>query len=243
MLYDVHDAVGELLALLGTIDDHEVLHVLGEHGLIVCGHRYDVVEREVAQHARLDLQLLGEGLPFHLVAGLELVLLHHTHRLEHLDALRVEVAVEDDRCRLLGVEAALGGFLNPLVAVAVAVEMDWGAGLDVVLHHREDGCELVLALCDECVDALLEACQGLGHGSVEHDLRAGAVGRRAHGAELEAVARECEWRGAVAVGVVAHDVWNFGYVDLHALLALYDQGVLVGVHDVVEHARHRLAKE
>ena len=140
------------------------------------GHRDDVVEREVAQHTCLNLDLLGVGLPFHLVAGLQLVLLHHTGRLKHLDGLGVEITIEDDGGRLLGVETALGSLLNPLVGISVAIEVDGRAGLDVVANHAEDGGKLILALGNELVHTGLEVVECLGHSGIEHDLGAGAVG-------------------------------------------------------------------
>ena len=48
-----------------------------------------------------------------------------------------------------------------------------------------------------------EAAERVGHGGVEHDVRAGDRIARADHAELELVAGEGEGRGAVAVGGVA----------------------------------------
>ncbi len=58
------------------------------------------------------------------------------------------------------------------------------------------------------VDTLLEVLQGFGHRGVEGDHGRGAVGRRARGAELEAVAGEGKGRRAVAVGIVDDEVGN-----------------------------------
>ncbi len=58
------------------------------------------------------------------------------------------------------------------------------------------------------VNFVFEFNELFGHGGVEGNHRGGAVGRRSDGAELEAVAGEGEWRGAVAVGVVKHDFGN-----------------------------------
>ena len=78
-------------------------------------HRNDVVHREVAEHAGLDLNLLGVGLPFYLVAGLQLLLRHDVLALEHLYCLLVEVTLKDLRTRGLAVETAFLGLLNPFV--------------------------------------------------------------------------------------------------------------------------------
>ena len=106
------------------------------------GQVADVLQqREVAQHAGLNLNLLGVGLPFHFVAGLQFFLRHHAETLKHLYAFSVEIAFEDFRARLLYVETSLGGFLHPLIAVAIAVEANRFAGLDVLAQYVDDGVE------------------------------------------------------------------------------------------------------
>ncbi len=161
-----------------------------------------MVHRQVAQHAGLNLNLLGVGLPFHLVAGLELLLGHHTQALEHLDALLVEVALEDLRAGLLDVESALGSLQHPFVAVAVAVEADGLTGLDILAQHVDDGVEggrvlctlqLLLELRNLGIHTLLEADECLGNGAVQGNHGAGTVGLGTNGTELEAVAGEGEW--------------------------------------------------
>ena len=139
LLDDVDVAGGELLALVLAEDVDHVLHILCQLALIVGGDRDDMVHGQVAHHTGLDLYLLGVGLPLHLVASLELVLLHHAHALEHLDGCWVEIALEDLRTALLAVESALGSLFHPLVAVTVAVETDRLAGLDVLANDVDDG--------------------------------------------------------------------------------------------------------
>ena len=56
-----------------------------------------MVHRQVAEHACLYLYLLGVCFPLHLVARLKFLAVHYVETLEHVDALLVEVAVEDYR--------------------------------------------------------------------------------------------------------------------------------------------------
>ena len=64
------------------------------------------------------------------------------------------------------------------------------------------------------VNTHLEVGQGLGHGGVEGNHGAGAVGAGARRTELEAVASEGEGRRAVAVGIVDDEVGNLWNVNL-----------------------------
>ena len=126
------------------------------------------------------------------------------------------------------------GLEHPLVAVAVAVETDGAAGLDVFAQHVDDGmehgavlcaCQLLLKLRNAGVDTLLEVGEGLSHGTVQRYHRTGTVGFRTYGTELEAVAREGEGRGAVTVGIVDEDFWNLRDVHLHALLTCHRKDI------------------
>ena len=212
-----------------------------------------MVHREVAKHTGLNLNLLRIGLPLHLVACLQLLLCHHAETLEHLDALLVKVALEDLRARLLHIESALLGLDDPLVAVAVAVEADGLAGLDVVAQHVDDGVELgavlsagklLLKLGNLGVDTLLEVNESLSHGTVQGNHGTGAVSLRTHGAELEAVACKGEGRRAVAVGIVDEQFGNLRDVHLQSLLASHSEDIVhVGLLDVVEQFAHLLAEE
>ena len=74
-----------------------------------------MVHAQVAHYTSLNLNLLGVGLPFHLVTGFQLVLLHDAHILEHLDSGRVEITLENLRTALLAVQTTLGSFLYPLI--------------------------------------------------------------------------------------------------------------------------------
>ena len=208
------------------------------------GNRDDVVHTQVSEYTSLDLKLLGIGFPLHFVTCFQLVLLHHAHRLKHLDACLVEVAVKDHGAALLGVQTALLSLSNPFVAVAVAVEVDRSAGLDVRTQHVDDGRELVFAFGNDSVYTLLEVSQSLSDSSVQHDHGAGAVSLRAYSTELKAVAGESKWRSTVAVGVVAHDIRNLGDVNRHTFFALdIEQVFLVSFLDMVKNVRNLLAKE
>ena len=131
------------------------------------GNRDDVVHREVAHDAGLNLNLLGIGFPFHLIAGLQFLPGHDAEVFEHLHAALIKITLEDDGTALFYVEAALGGFLNPLVAVAVAVEADGLAGLDILTQDIDDGGSLVFACGNLSVNALLEVGQCFGYSCVQ----------------------------------------------------------------------------
>ncbi len=145
---------------------HALLRSLPELALIVSAYRDDMVHREVAEYACLDLNLLCISLPLHLVASLKLLACHDVLALKHLDVVLVEIALEDLRARSLAVKTATLALLNPLVRVAVALEMDRLAELNVLAYNVEDGAHLVLTLLDESVNTLLEVLQSLSHSGV-----------------------------------------------------------------------------
>ena len=164
-------------------------------------HGYDVVHGEIAQHAGLNLDLLRVGLPFHLVAGLQLLLGHHAQTLEHLNTFFVEITLKDLRARLLHIESSLLCFHHPFVAVAVTVEADGLTGLDIFAQYVDDGVilstvfcasELLLELRNLSIHTFLEVGQSLGHSTVQGDHGAGAVSLGTYGTELKAVTGEGE---------------------------------------------------
>ena len=107
--------------------------------------------------------------------------------------------------------------------------MERGNGANVFAQDVEDGTELAFAFfVDECVHAFLEVGECFGHGRVEGDECAGAVGAGADRAKLKAVAREGKGRGAVAVGVVNHQFGNLGNVQTHAVLAFQREEFVLG---------------
>ena len=115
LLDDIDVAGCQLLAFLVTEDVNHVLHILCQLTLIVSSHWDDVVHAQVAHYTSLNLNLLGVGLPFHLVTGFQLVLLHDAHVLKHLDRCRVEITLEDLWTTLLAVQTTLSSFLYPLI--------------------------------------------------------------------------------------------------------------------------------
>jgi len=204
---------------LGWEDGFHLVHIVDELRLVAGCDGYDVVHADVAEDASLDLYLLDVCVELDLVARLQFGLRQDVHALEHLHRFGLEVLVEDDGGAGLHIESAACRFLFPGLAVAVAVEADGLARLDVLAHDAEDGFHGLHAFADEGVDALLEVRQGLGHGGVEHNHRGGAVLLASDGTELEAVAREGEGRGAVAVRVVLRQLGYLRYVEAEGLLA------------------------
>ena len=201
-----------------------------------------MVHREVAHHTGLYLNLLGVDFPFHLVARLQLTLAHHIGLGEHVNAFLVEITVEDNGAGRLAVESALLSFFLPLVAVAIAVEADGLAGLDILAHYVDDGGSLVLACLDECINSCLEVLQRLGYSCIQHDERRCTVGLAAYGTELESVAGEGEWGSTVAVGIVDHQLRNLRNIELHTLLACQGKEFfLVGFLDMIEQVGELLA--
>ena len=82
----------------------------------------------------------------------------------------------------------------------------------------KDGALLDFTGSDACIDSLLEFCQLVSHSSIEGNHRRSAVGRRAQCAEFKTVARKCEWRRTVAVGIVDKQFRNLRHVfQLHTL--------------------------
>ena len=130
-------------------------------------YRDDVVHGQVAQHAGFYLHGLHIHLPFHLVAGFQLLAVHHLGALKHTDAGVVEVVLEDDGARLLDIQPTFGSLAHPRLGVAVAVETYGLAGLDVVLQHIEDGAYLVIAGSNLGIHTLPETGEGFGHSGVE----------------------------------------------------------------------------
>ena len=154
---------------------NHTLYILCQTALIVGSHRDDVVHGQVAHHTSLNLNLLGIGLPLHLVARLQLALAHHVGLGKHLDALLVQIAVEDHRAGSLAVQATFLSLFLPLVRIAVAIEADRLAGLDVLSYDVDDSRCLVLALGYQGIHASLEVLKRLSNGSIQYDERRCAV--------------------------------------------------------------------
>ena len=170
--------------------------------LIASGNRDDVVHREVTEHTRFNLYLLGVGFPLHLIARLQFLLGHHAKALEHLDTAVVQVTLKDFRTRLLDVETTSCSLFHPLVRIAVTVEADGFARLDVVAQDFDDGMEssrvsgtfkFLLQFRNTFIHTLLEVYQCFCDSTVECNHGRCTVSLRTNGTELEAVACEGEW--------------------------------------------------
>ena len=167
LLDELHVTGRQTLGLFGTENVLHALHILDELALVVCRHRNDVVHGEVAQHTGLNLYGLDIHLPFHLVASFQFLAVHDFGALKHLDTGLVQIVFEDDRARLLHVQSAACSLLDPLVAIAVAVEADRLARPDVVLQHFQNGRHLGDAVVHLGIDTLLERVQHFGHSGIE----------------------------------------------------------------------------
>ena len=138
-------------------------------------NRDDMVHGQITQYTGLNLNLLCIGFPFHLVASLQFLSVHDVQTLEHVDALLVEIAVEDNRTALLNVKTALGGLHHPLVAVAVSIEMNRLTGADIFADHINDGTRLILSFGNQRIHALLEINQSFCHRCIQSNHCTGAV--------------------------------------------------------------------
>ena len=183
------------------------------------GHGDDVVHGEVAHDAGLDLNLLRVGLPLHLVAGLQLLARHDAEAGEHADRGLAEVVVEDDGAARLAVEATTAGLLNPLLTIAVAVEADGFANLDIFTDHLNDGRNLRFTFFYQFVHFFLEFGKLFGYGCVQGNHGAGTVGLRTYGTEFKAVAAEGKWRCTVTVCIVNQQFRNLWNVEFHTVFA------------------------
>ena len=203
-----------------------------------------MVHGEVAQHTGLNLYLLRVSLPLHLVTSLQLLSVHDVQTLEHIDALLVEIAVEDHRTALLHVKTALGSLNHPLVAIAVTVEMNGFDGADILADDIDDGACLILSFGNECIHAFLEIHQGLSHGSIQGNHRTGAVGLGTYGTELKSVTSEGEGRSAVTVGIVDEQLRNLRNIEFHLLLTCHhEQVVFIRLFNMLQQLTDLLAEE
>lgn len=244
--FDEVDVVGCEFFHLGGVGECGLYfaHIVYEFALVLGGDGDDVIHAKVSENACLNLYFLLIGFPFDFVSGLKLVAVHDVHAFKHLHAVGIKVAVENDGAGCLAVQSTAGCLFLPLIAIAVAVEVNRLANLDVLTNDLKDGRYFVLALCDESVYTGLEILESLSHSGVEHNHCAGAVGYGTDGAELEAVAGEGERRGAVAVGVVNHEFGYLWHVELHAVLSFQGEELVGGrVLHLVEEFAHLLSEE
>ena len=234
---DCVGAVRELLEQLGLgLARHA--HVLldgqvgGDVGSIGVHGRQNLLVGHVNHRESLDVDEVRILLELDLVVALGLDAAHDAELLEQGDVLLLHHRRRSIGQRAQVGQAALGGLLSPLGAVAVAVEDDVlvvGQGLLDPGH----GVGLKARAALHGVGEILEL---LGNGRVEHHVGVGQVLARTSGAELELVAREGEGRGAVAVGGVLGKVGQHRHAQVHALLVVALVGLALddGLDDAVE---------
>lgn len=128
------------------------------------------------ENACFHLYLFGIGFPFDFVACLDFIACEHMGRLEHFHAAFVQITVEDKGTTAFRIQSAALGFFLPFFGIAVTVEMDGLARLDVLAYHLQDGFGLVYAVCYQGVYPRLEVDKGFGHSRVQGYHGGGAVG-------------------------------------------------------------------
>ena len=192
-LFDKFHVLGRQLGCFFRREElFHFIHIVYQLALVFGGYGDDVVHRQVAQHARLDLDFLCVSFPFHFIARLQLLAGHHAGGFEHGDARGLQVVVENERAARFAVQTPAGGLRLPFVRVAVAVKADRLALLDVAADNFDDGGDFRFTLFDERVHILLEPGKLFGNGRVERNHGTGTVCLRAYGAEFEAIAGEGE---------------------------------------------------
>ena len=110
-----------------------------------------MVECKVAKNASLNLDLLCVSFPLNLVACLKFLLVHNANRLKHLHALCLKVVVEDERAAGFAVKTALSSFFLPFIAIAVAIESNWLALLNILAYNANDCLLFLYTRSDECI--------------------------------------------------------------------------------------------
>ena len=208
---DGGDAVAELvervlLALHGSIGtgSADCLKALSDLGGIG-GDDRTIGTTCLANHrGSLDVHELVVLLELAVVAALGLGAGQNARLLKERDGL---IGNKGRQCVGRGLvvgKAALLGLDGPLVGVAVAGEQDaLVIGQDLLAVLERSVLEFVLGRALKCIGKGLER---LGHGSIEHQVGVGDVLLGAAGTELKLVAGESERGGAVAVGVVLHQL-------------------------------------
>ena len=86
--------------------------------------------------------------------------------------------------------------------------MDRTALADILFDYGKDRLLFRCSSGHQLVYASTKFGELVGNRRVEHDHRPGTVGRRPHGAELEAITRKSERRGAVTVRIVDKQLGN-----------------------------------
>ena len=96
-LFDEFHVLGRQLGCFFRREEFfHFIHIVYQLALVLGGYGDDVVHRQVAQHARLNLDFLCVSFPFHFIARLQLLACHHAGRFEHGDARGLQVVVVKD---------------------------------------------------------------------------------------------------------------------------------------------------
>ena len=197
-----------------------------------------MVQYQVADDARLDLDFLDVVFQHDFVAGVDFAFAHHVVPLKYLDRLFLDVKIHRFGRGSHVFHAAFFGFLLPFVRIAVAFEQHVFGSLDVFAHHVHNRHFLLFALVNQRIGLFLELNQRVGHNRVQHRHGVGAIGGTTHGTELKLVAREGKRRGAVAVGVVQQNRRNLVNAELHVHIVALVELDIAAFLQFIEHAGH-----
>ena len=223
----VEVGVGSLLGVDGAGD----LLGIGAH------RRGDLALGHVAHRLALDVDELGVRLELDLVTAVILSFVQHAELLEQRDVLLVEHMRSSIHERLQVHKPTPLGLFQPLVRVTVAIEDDALMVRERLAHPRESG----LLEISRTLDGFAEALERLGDDRVQDGVGIRQVHLRAGHAELELVAREREWRRAVAVGVVALEAGQHLHAKIHVDRVC--TVVVLARNDRVDHAPELVAQE
>ena len=196
---EADDFLAELAARLGLFDRSQVSGVLQ-------GSREKQRLGDLGDELRLGVDGQHVGVRVDLFAGLEFGLGQDALAFEDLDGRLGDDLREGVRGRAEVLEAALGGFLVPLLGVTVAVEDDATMlGQDVLQDDLEGGVEVALLGLDLFGELIGELVEGVGHDRVEDRERTGHREGGADGAELKLVAREGKRARTVSVASILRE--------------------------------------
>ena len=85
-LDEFHVTCRKSLGAVGIEDSLHTLNVLDELALVMCRNGNNMVHGQIAQHTSFYLYGFDIHLPFHFIAGFQLLAIHDLDALKHLDA-------------------------------------------------------------------------------------------------------------------------------------------------------------